>query len=89
MVVRIRISVASPKVKGPSTEMMLGLAGLLTLFSVSCFAMSAWKILWEMGWAGRFFIAQGVLSHWQVWITLAVIAQLLSFWLSRPRALIS
>jgi hypothetical protein len=69
--------------------MMLGLAGLLTLFSVSCFAMSAWKVLWDMGWAGRFFISQGVFSHWQVWITAAVLAQLLSFRLSRPRALIS
>jgi hypothetical protein len=51
--------------------------------------MSVWKLLSEMGWAGKFFLSTGVLSHWQVWIAGSVAAQLLSFRLSRPRPLIS
>jgi hypothetical protein len=68
---------------------MSGLAGLLTLLSVTCFTVSVWKILADLGWAGRFFATAGILSHWQVWISGAVAAQLLSFRLSRPRPLIS
>jgi hypothetical protein len=90
MVVRIRISASVPRIQGKASgEVAMGLAGLLTLVSVACFAMSAWKLSSEMGWAGAFFLSTGVFSHWQVWIAGAVGAQLLSFRLSRPRPLIS
>jgi hypothetical protein len=90
MVVRIRISTNLPRIhKRASGEVTAGLAGLLTLVSVACFAMSAWKLLSEIGWAGSFFLSSGVFSHWQVWIAVAVATQLLSFRLSRPRPLIS
>ncbi len=96
MVVRIRISTNLPRIHKGVTgngvaagELASGLAGLLTLVSVACFTMSVWKLLSEMGWVGKFFIAEGVFSHWQVWIAGAVAAQLVSFRLSRPRPLIS
>jgi hypothetical protein len=101
MVVRIRISTSLPRIhngvtgnrsvtgNGVAAELASGLAGLLTLVSVACFTMSVWKLLSEMGWVGKFFIAEGVFSHWQVWIAGAVAAQLVSFRLSRPRPLIS
>lgn len=94
MVVRIRITVwprIHPGLAGQETlsEFASGLAGLLTLASVVCFVMSAWKLCSELGWAGSFVIPGGVFSHWQIWIALAVAAQLVSFRLSRPRPLIS
>lgn len=84
MVVRIRIT-RVPR----ASEVASRLAGPLTLLSVSCFFLSVWKILADLGWGGQFFIANGVWSHWQLWIAAAVAAQLLSFRLSRPRPLIS
>jgi hypothetical protein len=90
MVVRIRISTRFPQVDSrASREMLSGLAGLLTLASVSCFTMSAWKIMADLGWAGAFFQTRGFFSHWQVWISCAVAAQLVSFRLARPKQLIS
>jgi hypothetical protein len=96
MVVRVRIT-AFPRVRrgnsgqGISGEFAPALAGLLTLVSVVCFVMSAWKLFSEFGWAGNFFISAGIFSHWQIWIAGAVAAQLISFRLSRsrPRPLIS
>jgi hypothetical protein len=84
MVVRIRIT-RIPR----ASVIASGLAGPLTLLSVTSFSLSVWKILADLGWAGKFFIASGVLSHWQLWIAGAVVAQLISFRLSRPRPLIS
>ncbi len=84
MVVRIRITRWSRV-----NEVASGFAGLLSLVSVACFALSAWKILSDLGMAGRFFIADGVFSHWQVWIAGTVAAQLVSFRLSRHPPLIS
>jgi hypothetical protein len=96
MVVRIRISTNLRRIPkdltgngGAPGELASGLAGILTLVSVACFTMSVWKLLSEMGGVGKFFISDGVFSHWQVWIAGSVAAQLLSFRLARPRPLIS
>jgi hypothetical protein len=96
MVVRIRISTSLPRIERgvgghpvPTGDLISGLAGLLTLVSVACFTMSVWKLLAEIGWVGKFFISDGIFSHWQVWIAASVAAQLVSFRLSRPRPLIS
>jgi hypothetical protein len=88
MVVRIRIT-SIPQ----ASEVASGLAGPLTLLSVTCFSMSVWKILADLGWAGKFFLSSGIWSHWQLWIASAVAGQLVSFrlarGLSRERPLVS
>jgi TRAP-type C4-dicarboxylate transport system permease small subunit len=78
MVVRIRLK-KDPRFDG----LFAGLASLLTLVAVACFILGAWKVFSELGWAGRFFLANGALSHWQVWLALAIVLQLLSFRLNR------
>jgi hypothetical protein len=88
MVVRIRIT-RGPRVGEVAGELAAGLSALLTLLATGCFVLATWKILSDLGWAGGFFISTGVLSHWQVWMAGTVIAQLLSFRLSRKRPLIS
>jgi hypothetical protein len=84
MVVRIRITRPPPV-----SEVAPALAGILSLISVSCFALAAWKILFDVGWAGPFFVSSGLFSHWQIWLAGTVGAQLLSFRLSRQPPLIS
>jgi hypothetical protein len=37
----------------------------------------------DLGWTGNFFIGSGLLSHWQVWIALAIATQAASVNLNR------
>jgi hypothetical protein len=37
-----------------------------------------------MGWTGDFVISNGLFSHWQVWIAMAIALQSLASMLSRP-----
>jgi hypothetical protein len=78
MVVRIRLK------RDPRFDAVYaGLASLLTLIAVACFILGAWKVFSELGWAGRFFLTGGTLSHWQVWLALGIVLQLMSFRLNR------
>jgi hypothetical protein len=44
--------------------------------------LSIWRIGADMGWAAEFFVPNGLLSRWQVWMTLAISTQCLSVHLS-------
>ena len=58
-------------------------ASLLTLVAISCAALGLWRIGTDLEWAGEFFIQEGFLSHWQVWIGAAVGMEYTSWWLTR------
>ena len=45
--------------------------------------MGIWRLSADPGWASNFFIADGLLSHYQVWIAIAVGAQASVFILNR------
>jgi hypothetical protein len=78
MVVRIRLK------RDPRFDALFaGIGSLLTLVALVCFILCAWKVFSELGWAGRFFLLNGALSHWQVWLALGIVLQLLSFRLNR------
>lgn len=49
---------------------LLGL--LLTPVAVVTAALGAWRFGADAGWTNNFFIADGVLSHWQVWFAFAI-----------------
>ena len=88
MVVRIRIT--RPSRRGPQVQdFAAGVSGLLTLTAVVCTIMAAWKLMADMGQAGGFVLATGPFSHWQVWLASGIVAQLLSFRITRRRPLIS
>jgi len=49
---------------------LLGL--LLTPVAVVAGGIGAWRFGADAGWTNTFFIADGVLSHWQVWFAFAI-----------------
>lgn len=49
---------------------MLGV--MLTPLAVLAGALGAWRLAADPGWTSHFFIAHGLLSHCQVWFTVAI-----------------
>src|SRR6476659_6958915 len=65
-------------------DQIVGFIGaFLTPFAVMEAALGVWRLGDDFGWAGPFFINQGVLSHWQVWFALAGFTQFTSVHLNR------
>jgi len=85
MVVRIRFR-RGPRVerkKGKNFRVAWLLASLLTLGSVSCLILGLWRLGVDFGWAAAFVFTDSILSHWQVWLTSALLLQLASWKLNR------
>ena len=57
---------------GPDGLTLLGL--LLTPVAAGAGALAAWRFGVDAGWTSAFFIADGFLSHWQVWGAFAISA---------------
>lgn len=56
---------------------------LLTPLAAIAGALGIWRLGTDPGWTNGFFIAQGFLSHWQVWLAAAIGIQVLAFGLNR------
>ncbi|HLJ50539.1 MAG TPA: hypothetical protein VKU01_31215 [Bryobacteraceae bacterium] len=50
----------------------IGVALLVAPAAFTAFIIGFWRLGQDVGWTGEFFIADGLFSHWQVWIALAV-----------------
>lgn len=77
MVVRIRFG-RGPVVtrrKGKNGRIALLVASLLTLVAICLFSMGAWRLTEDVDLTGDFVFADGILSHWQVWIAAAATLQ--------------
>lgn len=61
----------------------LALASLLTPGAVMACALALWRISADLKATAQFPIANGLFSHWQVWITLAGSVQLVATLLNR------
>ena len=48
------------------------LAVLLTPAAVLAGALGFWRLGADPGWTNQFFIADGLLSHWQAWFAVAI-----------------
>lgn len=46
---------------------------MLTPVAVLAAALGVWRLAADPGWTSHFFIAHGLLSHCQVWFTLAIV----------------
>ena len=65
----------------------LSLAGLLlTPVAVVAGTLGAWRFGADAGWTNTFFIANGLLSHWQVWCAFAIGLQASAYTLKRGMA---
>ena len=57
-------------------------ASVLTMVSISCASLAIWRIGTDLEWAGDFVFPNGFLSHWQVWLGVAIAAQCVGWRLS-------
>jgi hypothetical protein len=56
---------------------------LLTLLAVLAGALGTWRLGVDPGWTSPFFIASGLLSRYQLWFAVAIVAQTSAFILNR------
>ena len=56
---------------------------LLTPVAVLAGGLGAWRFGADAGWTNTFFIADGLLSHWQIWCAFAISAQACALSLNR------
>jgi hypothetical protein len=47
------------------------IVALATPTAMIALVLGLWRLAADLGWTGEFFISDGLLSHWQVWILLA------------------
>src|SRR5512144_207146 len=45
---------------------------LITPIAVAAYTLAAWRMGSDLNWTGEFFIESGFLSHWQVWLAVAI-----------------
>jgi hypothetical protein len=55
----------------------------LTLLAVLAGALGSWRLGVDPGWTSPFFIANGLLSRYQLWFAIAIVAQTSAFILNR------
>lgn len=70
-----------------SHDAALAVSALLTPVAVIALVFGMWRIGEDVGWTEDFVISNGLFSHWQVWIALAIALQALASMLSRPEAI--
>jgi hypothetical protein len=80
MVVTVRFGpghVPTPNRK--STPFAILSANLLTVLAISCASLGLWRFGTDLDFARHFVFQNGFLSHWQVWIGLALGVQCTSW----------
>jgi hypothetical protein len=70
-----RTLVAAPRSRDKVTREELAqlLATVLAPVAALAAALALWRLGQDVGFATRFFITEGALSHWQVWFGLAAL----------------
>jgi hypothetical protein len=85
MVVRIRLSYGSAvrKTVAANRHAALLTSSLMTPLAVMAASLGVWRLAADLKWTGAFAISQGIFSHWQVWVAVAVGVQFAAFLLHR------
>ncbi len=85
MVVRIRLNYehAVRKSLALNRQATLVASSLMMPVALMAWALGAWRLLADLDIAGKFAISEGIFSHWQVWIALAIALQFAAFYLQR------
>lgn len=85
MVVRIRFH-NGPRLRRrerKNQHVALATAALLTPAALTAFALGLWRLAADLRIAGQFAIADGLFSHWQVWLAVGALIQCVSIVLNR------
>src|SRR3989304_3655586 len=85
MIVRIRFG-RGPAVRrgrGKNRRLAWAAGALLTPAAVMAFALAAWRLSTDLGWARQFAFSDGLLSHWQVWLGVAALLEMCAWALNR------
>ena len=48
---------------------------LMTPVALVAYLLAFWRLGADLNWVSEFFISQGLLSRWQVWLVLAIATQ--------------
>ncbi len=56
---------------------------LMTPVALVAYLLAVWRLGADLNWVGEFFISEGLLSRWQVWLALAIATQLVAKELNR------
>ena len=64
-------------------SLLVAVGVFLTPAAVLTGTLAAWRFGVDLGWAKGFFIAEGLWSHWQVWLALTIGLQMAAFHLKR------
>src|SRR5687767_3070588 len=77
MVIKIRLSygLTMRKTAAANRQAVLVMSSLMTPLAVMAWALAFWRIAADLRWAGEFAIPNGIFSHWQVWIAVAIAVQ--------------
>lgn len=85
MVFRIRLK-HGPRIRGPrntNRALALAMSALLAPAALMALVLAFWRVAADLGWSGEFAIADGIFSHWQVWIAMAAVIEGVSIALAR------
>ena len=78
-----RLQRATDQAAAISLEVGTFLAMLLSPAAVMSLVLGIWRIGADLGWTDQFLIPNGLFSHWQVWIALAIALQAVAATFSR------
>jgi hypothetical protein len=85
MIVRIRLSLDTSRHHKPFVRRQAALivSSLMTPIALAGWTLGGWSVAASMNWSGDFPISEGLFSHWQVWVALAIAVQFVAFLLQR------
>jgi hypothetical protein len=85
MVVRVRLQ-AGPRIRrttGKNRNQALAFASLLWPAVLMAYVLALWRLGADLGVTGGFAISNGVFSHWQVWLAVAIGLNIIAVMLNR------
>src|SRR5258708_3675895 len=71
-----------------SHDAALAVSAFLTPVAVIALAFGLWRLGMDVGWTEDFIISNGLFSHWQVWIALAIALRAPASVFSRSKAVL-
>jgi len=85
MVVRIRLGRGAKlqRKQRKNQHVALALASLITPVAVMALVLAVWRLAADLKCTGDFPIAQGLLSHWQIWMVACATLQFCAILLNR------